>query len=278
MRNESFRLAFLVRVPNIAHLIMSSQPTESTGMIQFLAWVEVNQKKLLIGALVVGVVIGANVIYQWRSRQVEAGANAALLRADRAGAAVEVAAEPNAQAFLEVASAYRGTSAAGRALLLAGEALFREGKYAEAKSEFESFSRDYPEHRLGPTAALGVAACLDAMNKTNEALSAYQQVASRFSGAAVVPQAKLEIARIHEAMNEPVQALRLYEEMVRLGPQSAWGSQAAVRRELLLSRHPELARTNAPAAVASSISNALGTNVPALTGTNPVDASTASPK
>ena len=244
---------------------MSSQARESTRLVEFLAWVEVNKKKLLIGAAIVAATIAGQGIYQWHSGQAEAEANAALLKLDGPSARLENAPEPNAQAFLQVAAAHRGTAAAGRALLLGAEALFREGKFAEAKTQFDNFQRDYAENPLAPTAALGAAICLDAMDKTNEALVAYQDVVSRFVGSPVVAQAKLGLARLYETRNEPVQALKTYDDLTRPSAPSVWSSEAAMRRAQLLSQHPELAKTNAPAGP-SLLSNAPPTTE--LTTTN----------
>src|SRR2546430_11428638 len=181
--------------------MMSSQATGSTRMIDFLAWVEVNKTRLVIGVAVVAVVIAACVIYQWRHNEAEAEASAALLKVERPGVRSDDAPEADAQAFLQVATAHPGTSAGGRALLFAAAALFRENKYAEAKTQFESFLRDDPEDPFTPIAAFGAAACLDALDKTNEALVAYQDVVNRFAGSVPAAQAKLGLARLYEAAN-----------------------------------------------------------------------------
>ena len=277
-QETDFGLAFLSGVPNSCPLDnMSSQATESTRMIDFLAWAEVNKKKLAIGTATVAVVIAGYSIYQWRRGQAEAEASAALLKVDRAGTTAENAPEPNPQAFLQVAAAHPGTSAGGRALLFGGDAFFRENKFAEAQAQFEIFLRDFGQNPLAPTAALGVAACLDALNKTNEALKAYQDLLNRFAGSAVVAQAKLGMARLYEARNEPAQALKIYEELTRPNTQSAWNSEAVMWREQLLSRHPELAKTNAPA-TAFPGSNAPAQILPGATATNPLPANPASSK
>jgi len=149
--------------------------------------------------------------------------------------------------------------------------LFRENKYAEAKTQFENFLRDDPENPFAPTAAFGAAACLDALDKTNEALAAYQDVVNRFAGSVVVAQAKLGLSRVYEGGNDPAQALRIYHELTRPNAQSAWSSEAAMRREQLLSKHPELVKTNAPpASILSTISNPTSESLPQLSGTNPV--------
>src|SRR5438046_10278509 len=188
---------------------MSSQASGSIRMIDFLAWVEVNTKKLVIGVALVAVAISAGAIYQWRHNEAEAGASAALLKVERTGVRSDDAPEADAQAFLQVASAHPGTRAGGRALLFAAAALFRENKYAEAKTQFENYLRDDPENPFVPTAAFGAAACLDALDKTNEALAAYQDVANRFAGSVVVAPAKLGLDGVYEAGNDPTQALRI---------------------------------------------------------------------
>ena len=246
-------------------------------MIEFLAWIEVNKKKLLIGIAAAAAAIGAYAIYQWHQSQAEAEASAALLKLDRPGGAAENAPEPDGQAFVQVAAAHPGTSAAGRAVLFAADAFFRDGKFTEAQTQFEIFLRDYPENTLAPIAALGVATCLDAMNRTNEALAAYKDLLSRFAGSAVVAQAKLSLARLYEARNEPAQALKVYDELTRPNMQSTWSSEATMWREQLLSRHPELAKTNAPA-VPSLSTNAPGQTAPGATATNPAPASPPNPK
>jgi outer membrane protein assembly factor BamD (BamD/ComL family) len=234
-------------------------------MIEFLSWVEVNKKKLLIGAAVLAVAIGAYAIYQWHRNEAEVDAVAALYKIQSPAGRPAGGGLPGAQAYLAVATSHSGTSAGAQALLMGGAGLFRENKFADAKTQFESFLRTYPEHPMAPTAAFGVAASLDAMDKTNEALTAYQDVVSRYPGSAVATQAKLGLARLYEAKNDFTQAFRIYEELSRPTAFSAWSPEAAARRDRLLARHPELAKTNAPAPVVSSaLSNVLGTNPPLL--------------
>src|SRR5262245_64044313 len=116
---------------------MSSQAAESTGLINFLSWVEVNKKKLLMGTAAVAVAIAAYSLYRWHRNEVEAEAIEALYKVQTPGA--PSAKPPEAQAFLVVAQKHPGTSAGARALLLGAEALFRENKFAEAKTQFETF-------------------------------------------------------------------------------------------------------------------------------------------
>ena len=226
---------------------MNSEPTETSHGLEFLAWLEFNKKRVIVAAAVVTVVASSVAIYRWHHAERELQANTALLRVQRVAERNGAGQPPSAEPFLRVASDFRGTRAAGRALLLAAEALYAEGKYGEAAQQFESFLRESSGSPFAPTAAFGVAATLDAQGKTNEAVAAYQGVISDYPASAVANQAKLALGGLHEARNELTQAARLYGELAAPGQQSAWGIEAGMRRENLLRQHPELAPTNTPA-------------------------------
>ena len=70
---------------------MSSQTTESTRMIEFVAWAAVNKKKLLACAAIIAVGIAAGAIYQSNRNRAEAEASAALLKVDKLGVRPESA-------------------------------------------------------------------------------------------------------------------------------------------------------------------------------------------
>jgi outer membrane protein assembly factor BamD (BamD/ComL family) len=251
---------------------MSTEATGSTWTIELLAWIEQNKKAVFIGALAVAVVLSALAMYRWNRNQAEINASVALFGIDGPSTRLEEGKRPEAQAYLGVATAYRGTSAGAQALLLGAEALFREGKYADAKEQFDNFLRDYSEHSFAATAAFGIAAVLEAQDKIDEAFAAYQHVVTRFPNSAVFGQAKLALARLHAGRNEPAQALKIYEEFTRSSSPSVWGSEALRRREQLLAQHPDLAKTNAPAATPAPT-----TNVLELVPSNPPAAQAAPP-
>ncbi len=242
---------------------MSSEATESSRLINFLTWVEVNKKGLLIGTAVVAVAMAGYSIYQWHHNEAEADAVEALYKIQTPASPTDKA--PAAQAFLQVALTHPGTSAGAQALLLGAEALFRENKFAEAKAQFENFLQTYPDHPVAPTAAFGIAASLDAIDRTNEAATAYQDVVNRYPGSVAASQAKLGLARLYEAKGDPAQALKIYDELARPASSSGWGPEAFARREQLLAHHPELAKANPPAPVLSSgLSNASVPNLAPL--------------
>ena len=229
-----------------------------------MAWFEVNKKRLLVAAIAIAVVGAAFALYRVRINATEQAGWSALFKVARPGSQSDQEATAPVQAYLDVATAHAETAAGAQARLLAARALFEQGKYPEARAQFESFVRQYGESEFVGTAALGVAASLDSENKTNEALAAYQGVVAQNPNTAVSSQAKLAIGRIYESRNDPLQALKLYEELARPSAQTVWGADAAMRREYLLQRHPELAATNPPVPVP-----AMGTNVVRVLPINP---------
>lgn len=239
---------------------MSPEVTESTRGIEILAWVEVNKKRLAIGAVVVAVIAAAIALLGWRSRQGERDASAALLQLETLSG-VPGAAEPSASALQQVARDHSGTRAAARARLLAAESLFQGGNYAESKAEFQAAAGLLSDDSLVAAANYGVAASMEALGQTNEALAAYRDLTVRHSTAAAATQARLAMAGLYEQSGELAQAMALYGELTNL-VNSPWSSEAKTRIDSLLVAHPELAPT--PKLAVAAESGAL-TNPPANT-------------
>jgi predicted negative regulator of RcsB-dependent stress response len=256
----------------------------SGRLFDLLAWLELNKKLLLycaLGAVAIGFVAFA---YNLSREQAELKASSALLELRTPLGGEETAKPPAAADFLRLAKEFSGTDSGARAALLAAGALFEEGKYAEARNQFEKFLSQTGEGPFAPTAAYGVAVCLDALDKTNEALAAYQGVLNRYPKAPVAAQANLALARLYEASNQPEQALKIYEYLSRSDNVSPWSSDAAERREYLLLKHPHLAEakaTNAPGAAINAPSASLpagAANPPVAATTPPTDPSAGAAK
>ncbi len=245
---------------------------ESTSVEQLpisqkaLAWFETNKKPVAWGTVILLFVVLVVSVVVYRHTQKEIAAGEALSSAavpQMAGARTG-----SADAFLKVAADHANSKAAGRALLLAAGVLFRDGKYAEARTQFERFRKDYPDSPFVGEAMFGMAACAEAQGEARKAMTGYKELIDRRAGDYVLPQAKYALARLHEAQNEPEQARNLYEEIDRTDPYGSVGDEARMRLEDLKTKYPKLfAAPVAPPAVA-------GTNIVlpprvAPTGTNP---------
>lgn len=224
-------------------------------------WFEKNQKPALMGATI-AVVLGLVVWFLlWRSgeRQVDAGnalSNVGLNQAMSASAA------PSAQPYLKVAQDYPNSRAAARALLLAGSALFSEGKYSEAQAQFDKFSKEYHDSPLLGEALVGIASCLEAQGKTEQAITAYKDIQARHPNDSVIPQVKFSLGGLYEAQKRPELAREMYRQVAEESRMTLLGSEASLRLGELAQKNPNLPATlGAPTALTS-------TNVPAPTATN----------
>lgn len=208
----------------------------SSRSLAFLAWLEVNKSRLILGAVVLAVLVSGFVIHRWRVTEREKAASSALIQAQRLMSARANVEGPDPEVYLRIASDYRGTDGGARAILFAAEALFLEGRYSESLEWFQEYRAVRPLSPWAGVAAYGVAASLDAMGKRAEAFQAYQEVLSRHGSEAVASQARLAMAGLYVLEGEPRQALQLYDEL-RV---TAWAEAAMLRRDQLLMAHPEL--------------------------------------
>jgi TolA-binding protein len=213
-----------------------------------LAWADANRKPVLwsaAGLVLAGLIIGF-FIYHHDQREVAAGeAVSAVAVPHLGGGASQVG---SAEGYLKVAAEYPGSQGGARALLLAASAYFTEGKYAEARTQFERFRRDYSDSPFVGEALLGMAACLDAQGKTREAMTAYEELINRRGSDYVVPEARFALARLYEVQNEPEKARNLFEEVARTDPYGSLGSEAGMRLEELKEKYPKLAAPAVPPA------------------------------
>ena len=208
---------------------MQTQDAHAEILFKLWPWLEANKNRL-IGALV-AVIVVMGVLYfistQREQREVDAGQALTLLMVK------PPASGQSAEAFAQVASKYAGTAAGQRALLQAGAALFSAGKYADAQAQFQKFLDATTAGPLAATAQLGVAASLEAQNKTDVAVSAYQRVISLFAGTGSVPEAEFALGRIAEQQNKLTEAETHYENAARAAMGGSLAQEAAVRASQL---------------------------------------------
>jgi predicted negative regulator of RcsB-dependent stress response len=230
-------------------------PAGSAGseetLFKLLAWLHANQKRLLIGVAAVAVIALVAGLVSWKKSADETDADAKLFAVPAPVGSQGRSGSVSPTSLLELAQNYPGTPAGEYASLLGAETLFLNGKYPEAQQEFSKFINENPESILIPQAKMGVAASLEAQNKTSEAIQKYQELVSGYASEAnISTPAKLTLARLLEEDNRPQQALAFYSELARIqNPYDPWAAEARERGELLLAKHPELkqAAQSAPA-------------------------------
>jgi TolA-binding protein len=211
-----------------------------------LAWFEANKKQALMGAgvlLVVGVIVA---FFLYRQSEAQVVASEALSMVAMPPMAGSGARADTVESYLKVAATYPNSGAGARALLLAAGGLFVDGKYDEAKTQFERFRREYGDSPYMGEALLGIAACLDAKGNAREAMTAYKELIDRRPGDSNVPSAKFALGRLHAAQNEPEQARTLFEDVERTDPYGSVGDEARMQLEDLKTKFPKLLAPVAP--------------------------------
>ena len=225
---------------------MQSDATQSDSFIRFLAWVEANQKKLIIAAVAAVVAIAVIAYISYEQGQKEIRASHAFANVAAPMSATAPLPPGTADAYLKVANEHDGTKGGARALLQAGAVYFIERRYDDAQKAFDRFLKEYPGSEWVPQAHFGIASTLDAQGKTAEAVAKFEEMRRRFANDAVIDEVKLALARLYENQNKPAEAHKIYAELVQANPYSGMGSEAGVRMEELEEKFPELAKTNAP--------------------------------
>ena len=218
---------------------MQSEVAQLPLSHRLYGWFETNKKQVLWGGSIVAGLVLIICFFNWNKSQREIAASEALSDVSTAQFG-NPGARPDADGYLKVAANYPKSSAGARALLLAAGSLFAGGKFPEAKTQFERFTREHHDSPLMGQALLGIAACWDAQGKTNEAVAAYKNLVDHHPGETVIPQAKFALARLYEAQGKVEQARVYYEEINRNEPYGSLGSEAGMRLEELLVKNPAL--------------------------------------
>jgi TolA-binding protein len=271
---------------------MDAKAAELPVSDKLWAWFETHKKEVGIGAVAVLVLGGIAGFIAWRNTEKQVAAGEALTSIALTQSAPT--AQPSGDAFLKIAGDYPKTEAGERALLQAAGAFFTEGKYDQAKVQFERFTREYGDSPMAVQAAYGVAVCLDAQNKVPEAIAAYETIRTRHPTDAVAPLAKFALGRLYEAQGKIDSARLVYQDVMQTEQNNSLGNEAGQRLEELNWKYPPPAPPPAPPAVSSptSIPNlpvpsasttsapnppavpaprpSANTNVSAPAGTNPV--------
>jgi predicted negative regulator of RcsB-dependent stress response len=228
------------------HFIMQAQDAATAYFLKSWSWVETNIRTVIAGAAVVIVVAILLSYYFWQQNETEVAAGQALTQM-LVSTAPDLDAAQLADAYLKIATEYAGTPAGDRALMLGAAALFSNGKYPEAQLEFQKYLSAHPTGTYSATAALGIAASLDAQGKTDAAADAYQRVINGFSDPNAVDAAKFALAKIDEQRGQLQYAETFYQDVARDNPNSPLGSEAALHAIQLRSKL-SAAPTSSPSA------------------------------
>ena len=189
---------------------------------------EANRNRLIIGGGIIIVLIFLFSFFSWQREQKEIAAGEAITQ-------LVLALPPDtsdsqlASSYLKIAREYPNTFAGRRAWLQGAAALFAADKYTDAQTQFQEFLEAHPDGEFTASAALGVAACFEALGKLDLAIGAYQRVVNGFSSQlAAATTARFALARIAGQQGKLDDALNYYESIARSNPNSPIAQKAAM--------------------------------------------------
>lgn len=192
---------------------------------QFHIWFEKNRNTVILTCA--GVIIVAAVFCFWYVKT----------SATEADAAVALAKARTVPEWEQVVSAYPGSKSAPRALILAADGYFSEGKYKEAQTAFEKFLQQYPNDELAGSAQFGVAASLEAQAKSPDdyakAGAAYEALMANYKDTFHAGEAQIALARCAEAQGDLQKAKQTLENVMASMGNSQWAREAATRLAIL---------------------------------------------
>jgi predicted negative regulator of RcsB-dependent stress response len=223
---------------------MQPQDAPTAYLLKLWPWIEANKNRLIIGVGITAVAVFLFSFFSWRGEQKEIEAGKALTQ-------LIFSIPPNASpgqladSYLKIANEYPDTFAGRRAWSQGATALFAAGQFADAQAQFGKFLDAHPDGAFSASAALGVAASLEAQGKLDLALGAYQKVINGFSDVVAANTAKFALARIDEQQGKYTDAFNFYEDIARSSPGTPLASEAGLRAMELKAK---LASANKPAA------------------------------
>jgi TolA-binding protein len=140
--------------------------------------------------------------------------------------------------FEQVIARYSDTPAGASAYLLLADKQRAEKKFAEANGTLQNFVNKNPEHELAATAKMAMAANLESMGKTDEALAMYQQVVSSYPTSFDAPLALISRVHLLKAKNRNDEARQACEMILTQYRESTWSREAAQELHFLKPSSP----------------------------------------
>jgi TolA-binding protein len=130
------------------------------------------------------------------------------------------------QDYEQLIARYSNTPAGAAAYLLLARSQRNEKKFAEANATLRVFIDKYPKHELVATAQMAVAANLESVGNTDEALSMYQQIAARYPTSFDAPLALISQVPLLKTIDRIEDARRVCETILTQYPESIWAGEA----------------------------------------------------
>lgn len=198
----------------------------SQGPNAFEAFLDRNQKGIIVFAILLAIGAAGAVIY----RGVETS------RQETAGAALTKAAD--LAALQAVVDSHSDTVAAGSAMVLLADSQWLGGKQDEAVGTLRKFISTSPAHPAIPTAKASLGSKLMIQGKTADAAKVFEDLASDPAARFIAPFALISLGDIAKAASELDQAETHYNKVKSDFPESSFADTATKRLAILKAKPP----------------------------------------
>ena len=216
-------------------------------------WAE-HGKKITIAAAAI-LATGGVLLYRQYQSGAQAEQAASMLENARDTASLE-----------QVIHEFPKSSTAAEAMSRLADVYYQNGKYAEATSTYEGIMRDFPTHPLAESAKLGLASILESQGNTEGAKAKYLLIINSSATSYIANAARMGLARCSELQGQKKEAKQLYEEILALGQNSPWFTQAYVQW-VVLNRDTTVEKPTESVAIPASPSSQNGLKLPSLAPT-----------
>jgi predicted negative regulator of RcsB-dependent stress response len=225
---------------------MEKEANQGGDFYALVAWADKNRKQLMWTAGVVLAVVVVAGFYVMHKDSREAKANEAFFALKEPAPGRDTATAAMADQFAQLANDYPETSGGARAMMEAGGIYFEAGEFEKSRTIFQRLLAEHPDFPLANTAAVGIAASLEAEGKVAEATARYEDIVHRGTPDSTWPQARSALARLYTQQNHPDRAFEMYKEMLEGRSGDSWTMEAQVQVRELLEKYPQLRQQLAP--------------------------------
>jgi predicted negative regulator of RcsB-dependent stress response len=198
----------------------------SQGPNAFEAFLDRNQKNLVVLALLLAIAAAGFVIYRGIEKSSEETAGAALNKAE------DIA---SLQALVDQ---HANTAAAGSAMVLLGNKQWTEGQQDAAIATLQKFIAENRSHPALPSAQASLAAKLMAQGKTADATKLFDELAGNTSASFIAPFALISLGDIAKAGGDLPKAEASYTKVKTDFPDSNFAEAAGRRLAILKAKPP----------------------------------------
>jgi TolA-binding protein len=217
----------------------------SQGPNAFEAFLDRNQKGIVIFAILLAIGAVAVVIYRGVEKSRQETAGAALTKAG------------DLAAYQAVVTDHTNTTAAGSAMVLLANDQWTANKKDDAIATLRKFISDFPEHPALPTAKASLGSKLLAQGKSGDAAKVFEELVADPEARFIAPFAQISLGDISRAAGDLEKAEASYSKVKTEFPDSNFAETANSRIATLKAKppveiEPPPAPPAAPAADAAS--------------------------